>query len=169
MKNAEEFTNIKFHGLSKTEELIIKKIIDRILANHANDEWWKIETAIKSSVNRNLSIALSDAVFSEKLEREKAREAAEQAEKERIAREEAEKEKREKEEADKESDKILADMLETNAERRHELMEKIKNGEAPLNNIGEDGGPTMDYRIQSYDDYGAHGELPKSDQVEGGE
>lgn len=110
MKNAEEFTNIKFHGLSKTEELVIKKIIDRILVNHANDEWWKIETAIKSSVNRNLSIALSDAVFSEKLEREKAREAAEQAEKERIAREEAEKEKLERERIEQETDKLIAEV-----------------------------------------------------------
>ena len=110
MKNAEEFTNIKFHGLTKPEELVIKKIIDRILANHANDEWWKIETAIRSAVNRNLSIALSDAVFSEKLEREKAREAAEQAEKEKRAHEEAEKEKLERERIDQETDKIIAEV-----------------------------------------------------------
>ena len=44
-------------------------------------------------------------------------------------------------------------------EKRSDIVEKINNGEASFNNIGEDGGPTMDYRIQSYDDYGAHGPI----------
>lgn len=126
MKKAEDFSNIKYQGLTKTEDMLINKIIDKILANHADDEWWKIEVAIKGAVDRKLGFALSNASFSEKLEREQAREAAEKAEQERIAREAAEKERREKEAADKESDKILADMLEKNAERMHELKDKIR-------------------------------------------
>ena len=113
MKKAEDFSNIKYQGLTKTEDMLINKIIDKILANHADDEWWKIEVAIKGAVDRKLGFALSNASFSEKLEREQAREAAE-------------KERREKEAADKESDKILADMLEKNAERMHELKDKIR-------------------------------------------
>jgi hypothetical protein len=110
MKNAEEFTSIKFHGLTRTEDLVIQKIIDRILANHADDEWWKIELAIKSAVNRKLNIELSNAVFSEKLEREKAREAAEQAEKEKRELEEAEKERLERERIEQETDKLITEV-----------------------------------------------------------
>ena len=107
MKDVEEFLNMKFHGLSKTEELVIQKTIDRILANHADDEWWKIEIAIKSAVNRKLSVELSNAMFSEKLEREKAREEAEKAEKEKRDREAVEEEKRERETAEQEINKFL--------------------------------------------------------------
>jgi hypothetical protein len=110
MKKAEEFTSIKFHGLTRTEDLVIQKIIDRILANHADDEWWKIELAIKSAVNRKLNIELSNAVFSEKLEREKAREAAEQAEKEKRELEEAEKERLERERIEQETDKLITEV-----------------------------------------------------------
>lgn len=52
-------------------------------------------------------------------------------------------------------------------ERRKKLIDKIKNGDTEFNNIDEDGGPTMDYRIQSYDDYGAHGPIKPLVLVEG--
>lgn len=126
MKNAEEFSNIKYHGLTKTEDLVIQKTIDRILANHADDEWWKIETAIKSAVNIKLSTELSNAVFSEKLEREKAREAAEQAEKEKRAHEEAKKEKLERERIERESNLLIAEVDSLIAKGEY-LVEKTKS------------------------------------------
>jgi hypothetical protein len=55
-------------------------------------------------------------------------------------------------------EKSLAQRLqEEYDERRKKLIDKIKNGDDEFNNIGEDGGPTMDYRIQSYEEYGATG------------
>lgn len=110
MKKAEDFSNIKYQGLTKTEDMLINKIIDKILANHADDEWWKIEVAIKGAVDRKLGFALSNASFSEKLEREQAREAAEKAEQEKRAREEAEKEKLERERIEQETDKLIAEV-----------------------------------------------------------
>lgn len=57
-------------------------------------------------------------------------------------------------------EKSLAQTLqEEYDERRKKLIDKIKNGDAEFNNIGEDGGPTMAYRIQSYADYGAAGPI----------
>lgn len=57
-------------------------------------------------------------------------------------------------------EKSLAQRLqEEYDERRKKLIDKIKNGDTEFNNISEDGVPTMDYRIQSYDDYGAHGPI----------
>lgn len=57
-------------------------------------------------------------------------------------------------------EKSLAQWLqEEYDERRKKLIDKIKNEDVEFNNIGEDGGPTMDYRIQSYADYGAHGPI----------
>ena len=52
-------------------------------------------------------------------------------------------------------------------ERRKKLIDKIKNGDTEFNNISGDGGPTMDYRIQSYNDYGAHGPIKPLVLVEG--
>ncbi len=55
-------------------------------------------------------------------------------------------------------EKSLAQRLqEEYDERRKKLIDKIKKGDAEFKNIGEDGGPTMDYRIQSYEEYGATG------------
>lgn len=65
-------------------------------------------------------------------------------------------------------EKSLAQSLqEEYDERRKKLIDKIKNGDTEFNNIGEDGGPTMDYRIQSYNDYGAHGPIKPLVIVEG--
>lgn len=57
-------------------------------------------------------------------------------------------------------EKSLAQRLqEEYDERRKKLIDKIKNGDTEFNNISENGGPTMDYCIQSYNDYGAHGPI----------
>ena len=163
MRGANLFNKAKTSTITKTEKMLLRKVISIIIANHENDYWGDVYMNIKCEVNRNLNHMLADDMLAELDEEEKEKE---EREKEEKLRKEQEEEKRlieEKEKADKESDKILADMLDKNAERLHELKEKIKNGDASPNNICEDGGPTIEYRIHSYNDYGAHGELPKSD------
>lgn len=169
MRGANLFNKAKTSTITKTEKMLLRKVISIIIANHENDYWSDVYMNIKCEVNRNLNHMLADDMLAELDQEEKEKEEQEKEEKLRKEQEEAKRLKEEKEEADKESDKILADMLEKNAKRQHELKEKIKNDEVSPNNIGEDGGPTIEYRIHSYNDYGAHGELSKSNQVEGGE
>jgi hypothetical protein len=64
-------------------------------------------------------------------------------------------------------EKSLAQRLqEEYDERRKKLIDKIKNGDTGFNNIGEDGGPTMDYRIRTYEEYGATGESVSQEETD---
>lgn len=111
MKNANDFENSKYNSLTKGEAKLIEKVIDKIISNHENDEWWRIDTAIKSHVYYTLSLRLQDESFKEHFEEEQARLAEEEKERERIEAEEMKKEQEENEQAEKESDKIINDIL----------------------------------------------------------
>lgn len=107
MKNANDFENSKYNSLTKSETKLIEKVIDKIISNHENDEWWVIDTAIKTHVYYALSLRLQDESFKE----HQARLLEEEKERERIEAEEAEKEQAENEQAEKESDEIINDIL----------------------------------------------------------
>lgn len=82
MKHAVEFLKNKHKSLLESEELLIKRSINKILSNpaHADDEWWEIELGIRSTINRILEDALINAEFSEKQEREIIRRGYKEAE-----------------------------------------------------------------------------------------
>ena len=63
--------------------------------------------------------------------------------------------------------RLIQRLREEYDERRKKLIDKLKNGYTESNNISEDGEPTMDYHIQSYDNYGAHGPIEPLVLVEG--
>lgn len=111
MKNARMFENAKYNTLTKSEEKLIEKVVGKIISNHENDEWWIIDTAIKSHVSFILSCRLQDEAFKERFEEEQARLAKEEKERERVEAEEMKKEQEENEQAEKESDKIINDIL----------------------------------------------------------
>ena len=111
MKNANDFENSKYHTLTKLEQKLVEKVINIIIENHSDDEWWKIDTAIKSHVYYTLSLRLQDESFKEHFEEEQARLAEEEKERERIEAEEMKKEQEENEQVEKESDEIINDIL----------------------------------------------------------
>lgn len=54
MKNARKFNHAKHSTLTEEEKHKLKTLINEICDAHTNDEWWKVDCAIKSTVNRYL-------------------------------------------------------------------------------------------------------------------
>lgn len=111
MKNAREFRTKSYHTLSKSEVKLVEKVIDTIASNHPQEDWWTIDSAIKSYVSFKLSRMLADDEFAEIFEEEQARLDTEQAEREQIAKEEHEQEAKEDFLAEEESEVMLKSIL----------------------------------------------------------
>jgi hypothetical protein len=112
MKNPRVFSEKKYHTLSKTEVKLIEKVIDKIVSNHENDEWWAIDNGIKSTVSVKLSRLLADEEFEELSKEEEARLAAEEYDRKQTYQKEFDKEKALELQAEKDSEDIFKSIQE---------------------------------------------------------